>query len=72
MYQLPFYSPDYNPIEYLWKQIKTKATHNRYFAEIGKLVLAVKKAFTEVDAQPQEILQLMGMYIKSPETAIFA
>jgi transposase len=35
VYQLPSCSPDYNPIEYLWKKVKTKATHNRYFAEFG-------------------------------------
>src|SRR4029453_6746406 len=28
---LPSYSPDYNPIEYLWKKTKQRATHNQYF-----------------------------------------
>src|SRR5712691_7996132 len=27
---LPSYSPDYNPIEYLWKKTKKRATHNQY------------------------------------------
>src|SRR5262245_24471992 len=26
---LPSYSPDYNPIEYLWKKTKQRATHNK-------------------------------------------
>ena len=26
---LPSYSPDYNPIEYLWKKTKKRATHNQ-------------------------------------------
>ena len=26
VHQLPSYSPDYNPIEYLWKKVKTKAS----------------------------------------------
>jgi transposase len=30
---LPSYSPDYNPMEYLWKKTKQRATHNKYFAE---------------------------------------
>jgi len=38
VYQLPSYSPDYNPIEYLWKKAKGKATHNRYFDEFAKLI----------------------------------
>ena len=30
-YLLPSYSPDYHPIEYLWKKTKQRATHNKYF-----------------------------------------
>ena len=28
--RLPSYSPDYNPIEFLWRATKRQATHNRY------------------------------------------
>ena len=28
--QLPRYSPHYNPIEYLWRNTKKAATHNKY------------------------------------------
>ena len=31
--QLPSYSPDFNPIEYLWKKVKKLATHLKYFPE---------------------------------------
>ena len=44
VYQLPSYSPDYNPIEYLWKKVKAEATHNRYFEEFAKLVQSVEDA----------------------------
>jgi transposase len=65
VYQLPSYSPDYNPIEYLWKKVKTKATHNRYFAQFAKLVSTVEEALSSFDEQPQEILHLMGFYTQS-------
>ncbi len=65
VYQLPSYSPDYNPIEYLWKKVKTKATHNRYFAQFSKLVNSVEAALSSFDEQPQEILHLMGFYTQS-------
>jgi len=64
VYNLPSYSPDYNPIEYLWKKVKTKATHNRYFAEFVKLVNSVEEAFQILATQADEILRLMGVYTK--------
>ena len=64
VYQLPSYSPDYNPIEYLWKKVKTKATHNRYFAEFTKLIRSVEEALTILAAQADEIKRLMGVYTK--------
>jgi len=33
VFQLPSYSPDYNPIEFLWKNVKRQSTHNQYFPE---------------------------------------
>ncbi len=64
VYQLPSYSPDYNPIEYLWKKVKTKATHNRYFEEFVKLVQSVEEAMATLATQADEILRLMGVYTK--------
>jgi transposase len=64
VYQLPSYSPDYNPIEYLWKKVKTKATHNRYFAEFVKLVQSVEDALAILATQTDEIKRLMGIYTK--------
>lgn len=64
VYQLPSYSPDYNPIEYLWKKVKTKATHNRYFAEFAKLTKSVDEALSILAAQADEIIRLMGVYTK--------
>jgi transposase len=62
VYQLPSYSPDYNPIEYLWKKVKTKATHNRYFAEFVQLIQSVETAMSVLASQAEEILRLMGLY----------
>ena len=64
VYQLPSYSPDYNPIEFLWKKVKTKATHNRYFDEFANLVQSVEQALTILADQADEILRLMGVYTK--------
>jgi transposase len=62
IYQLPSYSPDYNPIEYLWKKAKGKATHNRYFDEFAKLINSVEKALAALASEAEEIKRLMGIY----------
>ncbi len=72
VYQLPAYSPDYNPIEFLWKKVKIRATHNRYFAEFEQLVEAVKDALAYIDLRAEEILRLMGVYTKQVSDAILA
>ena len=64
VYQLPSYSPDFNPIEYLWKKVKTKATHNRYFAQFVELIQSVEEAMSILASQADEILRLMGVYTK--------
>ena len=72
VHQLPSYSPDYNPIEYLWKKVKTKATHNRYFAEFAKLIRSVDEALTILASQAYEIKRLMGVYTKHMAEPQFA
>jgi transposase len=64
VFQLPSYSPDYNPIEYLWKKVKTAATHNRYFDEFAKLMVSVEDAMATLATQAEEIKRLMGVYTK--------
>ena len=69
IFQLPSYSPDYNPIEYLWKKVKTAATHNRYFEDFAKLTTSVEEALATLANQSAEILRLMGVYTKHLATA---
>jgi transposase len=64
VYQLSSCSPDYNPIEYLWKKVKTQATHNRYFADFVLLVQSVEQALKVLATQSTEILRLMGIYTR--------
>ena len=65
VFQLPSYSPDYNPIEFLWKNMKQRATHNQYFPEFDDLVSSVENALAYFARQLDEIKNLMGLYVKS-------
>jgi transposase len=59
---LPSYSPDYKPIEYLWKKTQQRATHNKYFKEFAALTISVEKALAYFATHPEEVLNLFGLY----------
>jgi len=70
VYQLPSYSPDYNPIEFLWKNVKREATHNQYFPEFELLTLSVDQALAYYAKHPDEVKSLMGLYCQSMATGV--
>lgn len=65
VYQLPAYSPQFNPIEYLWRNIKKQATHLRYFPTFADLMNKVDQKLRYFAHMPKRILNLMGKYCRS-------
>ena len=65
VFQLPGYSPDFNPIEYLWKKVKKQATHLQYFPDFASLMAKVDDALLHFAQTPSEITALMGCYCAS-------
>jgi transposase len=63
--QLPKFSPMFNPIEYLWRNIKKKATHLRYFPTFDALTNKVDEKLRYFADLPDSILALMGRYCNS-------
>lgn len=53
---LPPYSPELNPIERVWKLTRRRCLHNRYFATLEKVIVAVESEFTNW-ARPNESLR---------------
>lgn len=59
--QLPSYSPDFNPIERLWKRIKQRDTHLRYFPTFESLIETVEASlrfFAGQHAETREVCKL--------------
>ncbi len=61
VFQLPGYSPDYNPIEKLWKKFKQQETHLHYFATFEALTKKVEEALIKFENAPREILALCSL-----------
>jgi len=62
VFQLPSYSPDYNPIEYLWRKTKKRATHNKYFEQFQEIITSVEQALKHFAQHENEVLGLFGKY----------
>ena len=61
VFQLPTYSPDYNPIEKLWKKIKQQDTHLHYFPTFEALTEKVEQALLKFTNTPEEILRALRL-----------
>jgi transposase len=61
VFQLPTYSPDYNPIEKLWKKIKQHETHLHYFPTFEALTEKVEQALLTFANIPEAILTLCSL-----------
>lgn len=62
VFQLPSYSPDYNPIEKLWKEIKKDGVHLHYFPTFDSLLVQVDAILDEFKMKPSKVLSLFGLY----------
>jgi len=57
--RLPSYSPDYNPIEKLWRKTKRDATHCKYFPTFDDLRAAVMNAFEKYMRDATKVIGVM-------------
>ena len=53
--RLPSYSPDHNPIEKLWKNVKRAAIHCKYFPDFNDLRESVLITFEEIRNDPSKV-----------------
>jgi transposase len=62
VFQMPSYSPDYNPIEKLWKKIKGDGTHLTYFPTFDSLKEKVHEMLNVFQNAKEKVLSLFNFY----------
>src|SRR5215471_4238404 len=55
----PAYSPEVNPVEHLWEEVREKYLHNRVFAPLQDLQEALCQALGELTQQPERLRSMM-------------
>jgi transposase len=64
IYNLPSYSPDFNPIEIMWKKVKGIGVHLKYFPTFEDLILSVTETLSHFQNISTEVLAVFGFYKK--------
>ncbi len=59
VFQLPSYSPDYNPTECIWKYTRKNSTHNQYFDSPLELCASLFDTFDGIQKHPEKVMGLL-------------
>ena len=60
---LPPYSPDLNPQEDVWQDMRRCVTHNHYFEHIDVLLEAVQEFHQQLESDPTRVLRLLNRVV---------
>ena len=58
---LPPYSPELNPIEWVWKLTRRRCLHNRYFAQLEEVIDAVEAEFGQWTSRNETLRRLCAI-----------
>jgi len=65
---LPAYSPDFNPIERLWRWMKSEYIHNRCWKSLAHLKTHLMQTLEEMKQKPAELTSIMHQEIERLNT----
>ena len=55
----PAYSPELNPVEHLWEELREKYLHNRVFPSLEELIEVLCQALTELTEEKEQLRSMM-------------
>ena len=56
----PAYSPEVNPVEHLWEELREKYLHNRLFSSLDLLVEVLCQALNELTEDKERLTSMMS------------
>lgn len=56
LHRLPPYSPEFNPIEGVWKVTRKRTTHNQFYPTVDARDAALTATFKDFQAHPETLL----------------
>jgi transposase len=63
LFRLPPYSPEFNPIEGVWKVTKKRTTHNRFYKTTDERDAALRATFATFQAKPSLIANQVARFL---------
>lgn len=63
LFRLPPYSPEFNPIEGVWKVTKKRTTHNRFYKTTDERDAALCATFATFQARPRLIANHVARFL---------
>ena len=58
--KLPTYSPEFNPVEHIWDDLREKSFHNRVFKSIEALEQHLSSSLLEMEMDSQRVHSIVA------------
>ena len=62
LHRLPPYSPEFMPVEGIWKQTRKLTTHNKFYADVDERNAALRRTFGKFQRRPELIAPQLARY----------
>jgi putative transposase len=66
LFFLPAYSPEFNPVETVWKHTKRTSTHNRHFKRQQELRTCLERRFNRYQGNRPSLRGIVARFMPSP------
>lgn len=63
LHRLPAYSPEFMPMEGVWKKTRALTTHNRFYPSVAARDAALRQTFTRFQRKPSLVAPQVQRYV---------